>query len=482
MNSIRNQLLFWLVPSFVIIASIAGISLYLSEKRRLNNNLDNELSKLVRAVKLANKRPPSRFGSPMGIGKNLAENAKLILNNENTDFYLQYWNEAGETLSKSLSLGEQQLSFPNEKSQPKDRLNNDSSNLNINNGFNNDLSDSAIEFNSKLSSGDDIRTHAFKLRGGPRRGALSISVALSTKENNQYLQKFALQLIVGGGFCCFLLSVILIFTIRRTLMPLENLSEQVGNVEAGSLHNRLIDTGVPKEISPLVERLNQLLARLELSFSRERQFNNDLAHELRTPLAAIRTTSEVALKWPEQSSLEDYEYIAESSTQLQQTIDSLLSLARIENTGAEILIESVNVLAIIEECLSLQAMLIKERNIVVIVLVEHQYFIQSDPRLLRIIVSNLVSNAVEYAPINSDVTLSCEDDTIITVSNNAPNLNEGDIATMFDRLWRKDTSRTGTKHVGLGLSIAHTAAHAMSLKLTAKLNDKHMLKMCIEQS
>ncbi|MGJ8679166.1 ATP-binding protein [Paraglaciecola sp.] len=462
MKSIRIQLLLWLVPSFVIIAILAGASLYLSEKRRLDTNIDNELNKLARTVKLVNKMPTPRFAGPIGKSGNIAANTKLILGDESNEFFLQSWNEKGETLSKSSSLNE--LQIIRSLKQGNDE----------------------ISYNGELTSGEAIRVLSFSLRKGPRVGVINVSVAISIKGIYQELTRFAIRLIIGGIFFCFLLSVILVYTIRKTLKPIQNLSEQVSNVEAGSLHNRLIETDIPTEINPLVNRLNQLLERLELSFARERQFNSDLAHELRTPLAAIRTTSEVALKWPEQASIDDYRYIAESSAQLQQTIDSLLSLVRIENTGAEKLSENVDVSLIIDECLSLQSVRIKERNLRISKSIYNPSCLQSDPRLLRIIISNLINNAVEYSPADTEVMLNCEatsnsekNTAILTVINSAPDLNEEDLVAMFDRLWRKDASRTGTKHTGLGLSIAHTAAKALSLELTAELQDKQILKMSL---
>ncbi|WP_440874017.1 histidine kinase dimerization/phospho-acceptor domain-containing protein [Thalassotalea sp. PLHSN55] len=457
MKSIRFQLLFWLVPSFIVIAILAGASLYLSEKRRLDSNLDSELNKLARAVQLANKMPMSarRFGAVTGTANNIAEKTKRLLNDDNLAFYLQVWNEAGTTISKSENLAEQQLSYQKQQHQPR-------------------------HYNSQLTSGEAIRIHSFSMRLGPRSGEINVSVAMSKTKHNQQLAILTYKLISGGLFFCLLLSLILVFTIRKTLAPIDSLSEQVAQVKAGTLHNRLNAVEVPSEISPLVDRLNQLLARLEQSFERERQFNNDLAHELRTPLAAIRTTSEVAMKWPEQASVEDHRYIAESSAQLQNTIDSLLSLARLDSSVAEILIEKVCISTLIKECIAMQLPLIKARYLSVVSSLNEEYLIDSNPDLLRIIIANLISNAVAYSPDNSEIFIDCKNThSILTIANIAANLNESDLTSMFDRLWRKDDARTDTKHVGLGLSIAHSAAKSLALNLTAKLDNKQILTMSL---
>ncbi|GIU53754.1 ATP-binding protein [Shewanella sp. KT0246] len=454
MKSIRSKLLIWLVPSFVIIAILAGSLLYFSEQRRLNASLNNELNEFSRIMKLTLMRPTPRFGA-VGIEQGFASSTKLKLNDVESGYYLQTWGLSGQTLSKSISLGSEQLHLSEE--------------LVATNNVD------GIQFNSQLSSGADIRVHSFTLKGGPRRPAINVSVAINREDINQRLSAFAFQLLLGGLFFCSLLSAILIVVIKRALIPIHDLSEQVANVEAGSLHNRLVEVDVPAEITPLVARLNQLLARLEQSFARERQFNNDLAHELRTPLAAMRTTSEVALKWPEQSSTEDFHYIAESSAQLQQTIDGLLSLARVENSRAEVLLEQVNLASLVGECISLHTNQINQRNMTINQLIDDGYCVQSDPRLLRMIISNLISNAVEYAPENSEITIDSESRySVIRVVNDAPNLNRDDLNTMFDRLWRKDLSRTGTKHVGLGLSIAQSATQALSLELIAELHGQQL--------
>lgn len=457
MKSIRFQLLLWLVPSFIMIALLAGATLYFSEKRRLNSDLDNELNKLARAVKLANRMPtsPRRFDRALGVPNDIAKNTKRLLNDEDIMFYIQAWDETGTTLSKSENLTDYQLDYLNEPHQNR-------------------------HYNSQLASGEDIRVNSFTIRIGPPMGRIAVSVAIDKTEMNKQLATLTYKLIIGGIFFCCLLSFMLVFIIRRTLAPIQYLSEKVAEVEAGTLHNRLNVKSVPTEITPLISRLNQLLERLEKSFERERQFNNDLAHELRTPLAAIRTTSEVAMKWPEQSSVDDYRYIAESSTQLQNTIDSLLSLARIENSGSEMTSEKVNVSTVIQECVALQSTLVKERGISIAFLLNEQLVIESNPHLLRIIISNLINNAVEYAPKNSEVFLSCKSShSIFTIANFAPNLDQNDLSTMFDRLWRKDSSRTGTNHVGLGLSIAHSAATAISLKLRGELDERQMLIMSL---
>ena len=208
MKSIRSQLLLWLVPSFIVIAILAGTTLYFSEKRRLNGSLDNELNKLARAVQLANRmpKPPRRFGVNMKVPNDIAKNTKRLLNDGDIVFFLQAWDEGGATLSKSENLTENQLSFLNEQHQQGN-------------------------YNNQLASGEDIRVNSFVMRIGPARGRIAVSVAIEKTEMNKQLATLIYKLIIGGIFFCCLLSFMLVFTIRRTLSPIQSLSEKVAEVE-----------------------------------------------------------------------------------------------------------------------------------------------------------------------------------------------------------------------------------------------------------
>src|SRR5690606_6361225 len=169
-----------------------------------------------------------------------------------------------------------------------------------------------------------------------------------------------------GLACCGVLCLLLILALRFALRPLARVGEEASAMGAASLHERFAVEALPREIAPLVERLNDLMTRLEEGFERERRFSGYLAHELRTPLAAIRSTSEVAMKWPEQASPEDHAGIARLAARLQQTVDGLLLLARSETLSAEIVREEVALRPLVEECAALHAERARQRELVLI--------------------------------------------------------------------------------------------------------------------
>src|SRR5205814_6538575 len=108
--------------------------------------------------------------------------------------------------------------------------------------------------------------------------------------------------------------------------------------------------------------------------------------------------------------------------------------------------------------------------------------LQTDPRLLRIIVTNLIANAAEYAPVGSEIVISATDgDPFLRVDNLAPDLNPEDIPHLFDRLWRKDATRSDAAHTGLGLSIASSCALALEFGLTAELDGSGAIQMSLHR-
>src|SRR5690606_5080273 len=256
--------------------------------------------------------------------------------------------------------------------------------------------------------------------------------------------------------------------------------EQAAEMGAASLHERFATQAMPLEIVPIVARLNDLMARLEEGFERERRFSGYLAHELRTPLAAIRSTSEVALKWPEQATTEDHAGIARLAARLQQTVDGLLVLARAETLSAEIVREDVALRPLVEECVALHAERAREREITFNPQLDETAVLQTDARLLRIIMTNLIANAVEYAPPRSEVTLACRaTDRLFEVTNAAPALTAEDVPHLFERLWRKDAARSDASQAGLGLSLAQSCAKALGFVLSAELDARGLLSVSL---
>jgi signal transduction histidine kinase len=454
MTSLRTQLLAWLLPGFVVVGAIAGVGVYFSVRQAFEADLDARLGKLAGMARLAlNNQGGVATSGPRGMTLR-AFIAREAFNG--ADQYFEQWTPDGTVQRKSPSLDDAELPRPTEFARE------------------------GVRYNASLENGDRVRVSAMRFSQVGSIPAVDFAVALSRKDGDAKLSRLAVELVVGGVGCCAALCVLLALALRFAVRPLTRLGDQAASMGAGSLHMRFPAQAMPSEIVPVVSRLNDLIARLEESFERERRFSGNLAHELRTPLAAIRSTSEVAAKWPEQSSSEDYAEIARITTRLQQTVDTLLLLARTETASANVVREKVALRSIVEECATLHAPRAREREITLTLQLADALSLEADARLLRIIVMNLIGNAVEYAPPHSEVTLVCRTfDRVFEVSNAAPALTAEDIPQLFERLWRKDAARSDSAHAGLGLSLARSCAEALGFVLTAELDSRGQLSVAL---
>jgi signal transduction histidine kinase len=253
--------------------------------------------------------------------------------------------------------------------------------------------------------------------------------------------------------------------LRRGLGPLERLGEQVAGIGTGNLQTRLDPGPLPAELVPIAERLNGLLARIQESFERERRFSADLAHELRTPLAELRSAAECALKWPESRDPAVDRDILAIAAQMEAMVGHMLALARGEQGQLAVRSEPVAVDRLVGDLWSRLAPRAAERGLVVDRRLE-PLVLAADPGLLRSILGNLLENAADYAPRGGRIELRTGPDGIV-VANATEDFGPEDLPRLFERFWRKEAARSGGQHVGLGLAVARVFAEAMDWTLAA---------------
>jgi two-component system sensor histidine kinase QseC len=310
---------------------------------------------------------------------------------------------------------------------------------------------------------------------------LSLVVASDSEPLEEALRELLSIGVVAGvllaGATVWLVSRVL----HRGLQPLNRLGEQAASIDADTLTTRFSTGSLPMELLPIAGRLNELLARLEISFERERRFSADVAHELRTPLAELRSMAECALKWPEtRDPATDREVLA-IAAQMQAMVASLLALVRGEQQQLGAQLRAVDLAALAEEAWRPLAARAAERQLKVSWDLAPASA-QGDAALLRSILGNLFENAVDYAPVGGEVGIRIAGGAAgaqLRIRNSADGLAADDVAKMFDRFWRKEEARSGGKHFGLGLSLARMFAQAMGWTLTAALDEQRRLEFTL---
>ena len=310
-----------------------------------------------------------------------------------------------------------------------------------------------------------------------RPQTVTLVAALDSGDLEDHLAWIRWMLAGAGGGIVLLSLGVAALVVRQGLRPVNRLAGEIADVDEDDLARRLPLDDLPRELLPVGECLNALLGRLEAAFARQRCFTADVAHELRTPLAGMRSTLEVALSRARKS--EDYREALDDclaiSTRMHAMVDSLLMLARLESGQVAFQVQDIPLDELVEECWLPLADQARARGLSFDNRLTADLACASDRRMLSLIVRNLLDNAVEYADAGGRIWIQARRDggkLRLSVSNTGCRLQGGDAERVFERMWRGDASRSGAgEHAGLGLALVRRAATALGGAARAEIAD-----------
>lgn len=315
------------------------------------------------------------------------------------------------------------------------------------------------------------------LPAGSGRVVATMVIARGREHLDDAITSFGIAL--GGVSVVLMIAIALLirFVVPSGLEPLNEVGRQVERLHAGSLSTRIGTSNETEEIAPLVGTLNHLLDRLEKAFERERRFSSDVAHELRTPVAELKSLAEVGSRWPDdrEAVRRFFEDVHDISGTMERTIGNLLSLARCDAGIEEVVIDEVRLATTVDRLCRLLSREAEQRNVRFAREVPTGFVIQTDASKFELILLNLLSNAVAYSRRGGTVTCLASngsDRVTVSISNPVQDLTENDLPLMFDRFWRKDSARTAGDHSGLGLSLVRALADLLSIELDVALEDR----------
>lgn len=250
---------------------------------------------------------------------------------------------------------------------------------------------------------------------------------------------------------------------RRALRPLDSMTARAQGITASKLGERLEIENPDDELGQMAKVFNHLLDRLEQAFSHLQRFTADAAHELRTPLASVRTIGEVALgrNDGEEACRRALEDILEESSRLSETIDSLLLLAKAEVSRPDAERTIFFVTDLVNELLNLMEIVIEEKHVRVLQEDEAagRVAVNADRSLLRVAILNVLHNALKFSPEDSllriSYTRSPELGLFVAFMDEGPGIKTGEHDRIFDRFFTSGSAATAPQSgTGLGLSIA----------------------------
>jgi len=242
-----------------------------------------------------------------------------------------------------------------------------------------------------------------------------------------------------------LLLVIDVLIFRRALRPIVAASALAERIGPARTELRLPEEGMPQEVVPLVNAVNQALDRLEEGFRGQREFTADAAHELRTPLAILRTQIDTIADRELASSLRDD---IESMSRL---VNQLLDIAELETfvIGED---EIADLAAIATEIATYIAPLaLAQRKTVAVTGADHPVLVCGNADTLGRAVRNLVENALSHTAPGTTVEISVVAEGELSVMDRGPGVPSAEREQIFRRFWRRDRRRAG--NAGLGLAI-----------------------------
>ncbi|HEY0480842.1 MAG TPA: ATP-binding protein [Kofleriaceae bacterium] len=277
------------------------------------------------------------------------------------------------------------------------------------------------------------------------------------------------RFVAFGAIALALVGVLTAWSLARGLRPLAALTAALARIDDRHLATRLPVDGQPAELAVPVRTLNALLERLAASFARERQFTANVSHELRTPLAGLRTLLEVTARAPSPT---DHAAALAVVVQMCGMVESLLMLARLDAGQLEVARDRVALRRLVDECWTPLNAAAAARGLALRNRVPDAAVATTDGEKLRIVLANLLSNAVEYTAPGGWIEVATGAGALLDVVDSGPPIPAEQLDRIFDRMWRGDAARSAAGvHAGIGLALARSLSACLGLALTATSRD-----------
>lgn len=436
-KSIKYFLLISLLVSITLASAINGAGIYLLDEKIVQPYLDTQLVRLSVLIDLLSQSSDSK-NHAVAINQAIRQTNYFTGNK----FFFQVWKKDGSLLMNS----------PNK--------------------FNIDLKNVALGFNDKVINGNDWRTYSVY------NNKLGIKIIVAELYNlrrelaDDIARSNANILLISYPIFGILVWLIVSFALRS----ISRVTTEISNRASTYLEPVQLNQ-IPREIKPLIAELNQLFIRLKLAFERNKRFAADAAHELKTPLAALKTHVQVALQeMNEKDHKKALEKVIESVDRSSHVVTQLLTLSRLGEEETLRDVKPVDLHKITTEMVALLAPHAIEKNIDIELSAPPKecLVLGSDPAL-GILIRNIVDNAIRYTPENGEVKVSILDDQnqiILRVTDSGPGIPLELRERVFERFYRMlGTNASGS---GLGLAIVNQIAslHDAAIRLSTPKNDK----------
>jgi two-component system heavy metal sensor histidine kinase CusS len=309
----------------------------------------------------------------------------------------------------------------------------------------------------------------------------TLQLAQDRSSDEQVGRNFALLFITvlfGGVVASALIAIIVT---RRGLRPLREMTQSLGRIGPDQLKQRIGSTSWPRELQPLAIAFDQMLKRLDDSFTRLSQFSADLAHELRTPIANMLGEAQVALT--RDRTADEYRETIESTVtecdRLSRIVNNLLFVARVDAAREPIARKRFDARAAVEKIAEFYQTVADDHHVTINCSGDGQIY--ADPDLFERAVGNLLDNALRFTAEHGSIRVAVSkhnSDFEVTVSDNGSGIAAEHLPRVFDRFYRAESSRS-SDGAGLGLALVKSIVelHGGSAVISSNVGRGTTVKM-----
>lgn len=276
--------------------------------------------------------------------------------------------------------------------------------------------------------------------------------------------------LVGATALCVALSLLLAYALISPIRKMQRLSRRIAK---GDFSIRMDKLG-GDELGQLATDLNTMAARLQDLENSRREFFGDVSHELRSPVSNIRITSEVLQRRAQRlgdDSAKLFGTVIAETERLEVMINELMELAAIKSGALQLNKEAFNLNALVEELADNFSLRIQQKLQVLRAVVDSDLVIFADRDRIARAISNLLDNAIKFAPIAGTITVGARAEsglTLIEVADTGEGIAAEDLAKVFERFYRADKARRRDGGSGIGLAMVKTIVEAHGGSVTVK--------------
>ena len=430
MTSIRRTLLVWLLLGLAAVAVLASVATYFDTRREIGELFDLQLKQLAYSTRiddLVRGRQPSVSGPGADRAAGVAE---IVTQIWDRDGVLVYYSRPGTGLPVPATEG----------------------------------------YSNVIQDGHAWRVYTHV------EGRHALQVAHALDERREIAAQSALRTLLPLAALIPFLGVLIWYAVGRGLRPLETMSHAVERRQPDAMEP-LAEAGLPQELQPLAGSLNALLLRLGDALTAQRRFTADAAHELRTPLAALKLQVELVERAPDAgaraAALSELEDGVDRAAHL---VEQLLAMARLEPEALAKNFGDCDLVALAKDVIVARAGLAADRGIDLGLARGAAVRARGDAASLSMLLANLLDNALRYTPKGGRIDVAVDDDAgraVLTVADTGPGIPASDRERVFDRFHRGANvgSPPGQTGSGLGLSIVKRIADTHGARVTLESAD-----------